>query len=243
MLIDRMPREEQFIKGRSHCDRCNHILSWKDLFPVVSWVILGGKCRYCHKPVPFRNTLVELVTGSLFVINYLFLSNSIDLLTVNGFIIELLWLTILCSLIVIFFIDLDHQIIPDSLTIIAVIAAALIHLIEPNTLSLQNYIVSALGGAGFFAFLILITKGRGMGWGDVKFAAFMGIFLGYPRIISSLYFAFLTGAFVSAILIIRRRKKFGQTVPFGPFLILGTLFAALGTLDIAWEYLFGNLLQ
>lgn len=249
MLIDRMPREEQIVKGRSHCDRCNHVLSWQDLVPVISWSMLRGKCRYCHKPVPFRNTLVELTTGVLFAINYLVLTNYIDVFSTSGLIAEVLMLIILCCLVVIFFIDFDHQIIPDSLTIVATLAATILHIVEPTVLSIgmgfsfQNYIAAALSAALFFIFLIAITRGRGMGWGDVKFALFMGIFLGYPRIVFSLYFAFLTGAFVSAILIVRRRKKFGQTIPFGPFLIVGTLFAAFGTLDIAWEYLFGSPLQ
>ena len=248
MLIDRMPRDEQIIKGRSHCDHCKHALSWKDLIPVVSWTMLKGKCRYCHKKVPVRNTIVELITGGLFAITYLvygtwniehgtiFPTTSIEITQL------ILFLVIISCLVVIFFIDLDHQIIPDSLTVIATVAAILLHFLELSPLSFQNYLLSAISGALFFVFLIAITRGRGMGWGDVKFAAFMGIFLGYPRIVSSLYFAFLTGAFVSAILIARRRKKFGQTIAFGPFLVLGTLFAAFGTLDIAWEYLFGKLL-
>lgn len=252
MLIDRMPREEQIVKGRSHCDHCNHTLSWQDLIPVFSWLTLGGKCRYCHKPVPVRNTLVELITASLFVVTYLvYGSHIMEHITTIEISQLLLYFIIVSCLIVIFFIDLDHQIIPDSLTIIASIAAILLNIIFPTLLdSLPaqagltplNYIVSAISASLFFVFLIVITRGRGMGWGDVKFAVFMGLFLGYPRIVSSLYFAFLTGAFVSAILIVRRRKKFGQTIAFGPFLVVGTLFAAVGILDIAWEYLFGNLL-
>jgi len=248
MLIDRMPREEQIVKGRSHCDRCNHVLSWKDLIPVVSWTMLAGKCRYCHKKVPARNTFVELLTGLLFVITFIALGSHIPVMW-QDLAQLVLYLVIVSCLTAIFFIDLNEQIIPDSLTIVASIAAIGLHGVEALSPyaevgpSVLNYLISAISGASFFAFLILITKGRGMGWGDVKFAAFMGIFLGYPRIISSLYFAFLTGAFVSAILIVRRRKKFGQTIPFGPFLVLGTLFAAFGTLDIAWEYIFGKLLQ
>src|SRR3989338_7696834 len=128
MLIDRMPREEQIIKGRSHCDHCKHVLSWMDLIPVVSWTMLGGKCRYCHKKVPVRNTIVELITGGLFAITYLvygtwniehgtiFPTTSIEITQL------ILFLVIISCLVVIFFIDLDHQIIPDSLTIIATVA-------------------------------------------------------------------------------------------------------------------------
>ncbi len=244
MLIDRLPRDEQIVRGRSHCDHCNHELYWYDLLPVVSWLLLRGRCRYCHKSIPFRNTLVELIAAVLFAVNYIIFGQCL-LLVMPGeyecFVGEFARLTILSSLIAIFFIDLKHQIIPDSLTLTVFVAAVLLHIASPS-LSIVNYALSGLFAFLFFLFLVLITKGRGMGVGDVKFAGFMGVFLGYPNIIYSLYFAFLTGAIVSAILVLKRKKKFGQTIAFGPFLVIGTVLAQFGILGILWQHIYGNFL-
>jgi prepilin signal peptidase PulO-like enzyme (type II secretory pathway) len=140
-------------------------------------------------------------------------------------------LILISILIVIFFIDLKHYIIPDVLTIIigsiALIKNFLVPLFYSTPLSPANYLLSALGALLFFLFLVVITKGRGMGLGDVKFAFVMGLLLGYPGVVISLYIAFLTGAVVSVILILRGRKRFGQTIPFGPFLVFGTLIVLL----------------
>lgn len=236
MLIDRLPREEQIVKGRSKCDRCKHVLAWYDLLPVVSWVWLKGKCRYCKKNIDARNTAVELVTGMLFVMVVVLLVPGIaySVLSIQGALL-FIYLVIVSCLIVIFFIDLKHQIIPDILTIIIGVAGVLLWFLSPTSLSLINYLLSAVGAGAFFFFLVYITKGRGMGMGDVKFAVVMGLLLGSPGIIISLYIAFLTGAFLSAILILSKRKRFGQTVPFGPFLVAGTLIVLFGLVPEAIE--------
>ncbi|KKR50334.1 hypothetical protein A3A55_02010 [Candidatus Roizmanbacteria bacterium RIFCSPLOWO2_01_FULL_40_14] len=224
VLIDRLPREEQIVKGRSKCDHCKHVLAWYDLLPVISWVFLKGKCRYCKKQIDFRNTLVELLTGTMFVLTAVLLVSGIRYQVLGIEIIKLsIYLIIVSCLMVIFFIDLKHKIIPDSLTILVGITGVLLWFLSPTSLSYINYLLSAAGSAMFFLFLVFITKGRGMGMGDVKFAFVMGLLLGSPGVIIALYIAFLTGAILSAILILSKRKKFGQTVPFGPFLVVGTL--------------------
>lgn len=218
--------------------------------PVISWLFLRGKCRYCHKPIPGRNTLVELATGTLFALNHMVIWRGANgVIGVNGVnvsverfgsLVEILSIVVLCCLIVIFFIDLYHQIIPDSLTLIASLCALfLIPLTQLAPMSLLAHILSALGASGFFLFLVLITRGRGMGWGDVKFAGFMGLFLGFPGIVFSLYFAFLTGAIVSAMLVLAHHKKFGQTIAFGPFLVAGTVLSHFGILMSIWGYIYG----
>lgn len=255
MLIDRVPRGEQIVKGRSHCDNCSHILEWFDLVPVFSWLLLKGKCRYCHKQVPVRNTLVELLTGLIFAAAYWNLVSGIKYQVSNIEDISklLISLIILSCLIAVFFIDLTHKIIPDSLTIVASIGVVLLNFILPFVFpdsshfsfllpSPINYLLSAIGASAFFLFLVVITRGRGMGIGDVKFAGFMGIFLGYPTIVYSLYFAFLTGGIVSAILVLRKKKRFGQTIPFGPFLVLGTVLAYFKILEFLWVHIYGNFL-
>lgn len=118
--------------------------------------------------------------------------------------------------------------------LIASLAAVGLYFLRTYPVSPLPYLLSALGAAGFFALLILITRGAGMGWGDVKFAAFMGLFLGFPGTITALYFAFLTGAFVSVTLILRGKKRFGQTIAFGPFLVAATILVWYGELLGVW---------
>ena len=239
LLIDRLPRGEQILKGRSHCDRCKRAIKWHDLIPVISWFVLKGKCRFCGNPIPFRNTLVEIITGLIFAVsfNYNSIYYSPSFFPLNYLLLQFLNLTILACLIVIFFVDLRHQIIPDEMIIVGVAASLILNLlntqlpIHPIT-HLPNYLFSAASAAGFFFLLYWITKKRGMGFGDVKLALLMGLFLGYPKIISALYIAFLTGAFLSVMLILTGKKRFGQTIPFGPFLVLGTLVSYFLNLNL-----------
>jgi len=239
VLIDRLPREEQILFGRSHCDSCKHTLSWFDLVPVFSWCILGGRCRYCKRSIPSRNTLVELVTALLFGYIAYATVNPLPGLTERVLLIAVLECILVASLLVIFVVDFQHQIIPDSMLVTAGIVALILHIVSPlaDTYSWTNYVASGLLASAFFLILHIGTKGRGMGLGDVKFAGFMGILLGYPDTLGTLYVAFLTGAVVSSMLLIRHRKKLGQTIAFGPFLVGATLLSYFGFLDFVWRYL------
>lgn len=225
VLADRLPRGESVLFGRSHCDHCRHVLSWKDLFPVISYLLLKGKCRYCKKKLSVYYPTVELFTGGLFALTYI-------MVTQQGFMIHdlgftniwflLFYLFITGVLTVIFFADLKYGIIPFAALFPAIIITVLYFILNTEY-EILVHLYAALGAAGFFLVLFLATRGRGMGFGDVVFAFFMGLLLGYPSVIVALYLAFLTGTAVSLILIIGRRKKFfGSSIPFGPFLIFGT---------------------
>lgn len=226
VLADRLPRGESVVKGRSHCEKCKKNLKWFDLIPLLSFLQLRGKCRYCHTPLSFYYPITELVTGIMFVITYLFVANNFPFATFHlPFISLFYYLFIVSSLIVVFFADLKYGIIPDKIILPAVIISFLYLILNTNYLIL-SHLFSAVGACLFFLILFLITKGRGMGFGDVKFAFLMGLILGFPNIIVSLYIAFLTGAIVGIILIVWRKKRiFGTSIPFGPFLVLGTLIA------------------
>lgn len=228
VLADRLPREESVIKGRSHCEKCKKNLEWYDLIPLFSFLQLRGKCRYCRSPLSFYYPVVELVAGVMFVLVFLFVNQGSSMYHVLSikYIWELLYyLFIVSSLIVIFFADLKYGIIPDKIVFPAIAITFFYFIINHSSLIINN-LLSALGACLFFLFLFLITKGRGMGFGDVKFAFLMGLILGFPNIIIALYAAFLTGAAVGIILILWKRKKaFGTAIPFGPFLAIGTLAA------------------
>ncbi|OGH23665.1 MAG: hypothetical protein A2629_03150 [Candidatus Levybacteria bacterium RIFCSPHIGHO2_01_FULL_41_15] len=240
VLIDRIPQGQSPLKGRSYCDHCRKSLAWYDMVPLFSSVFLKGKCRYCKLSISSYYPLVELVTGLMFVLTFLYLSNQ-QLATSNQFnniIIEqfnnlainyIYYLFILSSFIVIFFTDLKYGIIPDKILYPAVLIFTIYHL--PFTIyspilnhqpSIINNIFSGMGAFLFFFLLYFITHGKGMGFGDVKLSFLLGLFLGFPKIIIALYTAFLTGAIIGSILIIWGKKKLrGTTIPFGPFLILG----------------------
>lgn len=217
VIADRLHRNETFLKGRSHCENCNHPLSFFDLIPLFSFLYLGAKCRYCKIKLSWYYPFSEILTGTLFVITYITIGYT-------SLVLLVFYLFIISCMTIIFLSDIKFGIIPDKVVYPALVVTLFFHiLIHVNFLS--QFIFSALGAGAFFFLLFLITKGKGMGFGDVKFALLMGLLLGFPAIIYALYIAFLTGAFVSLILIMWGKKHVKSTVPFGPFLVLGTLAA------------------
>lgn len=217
MLIDRLPKGEEIIFKRSHCDSCHKTLGILDLVPVFSFLLLKGKCRYCHIKIPFRNLFVEMLSG----IGFIFVINFYNTSDIGQIIFQLI---ILCVLIAIFFIDLDEGIIPDSL-ILTLIVSTLLYQSLFNIIGVGNLIMSGVVFFLFFLFLVLITKGKGMGMGDVKISFFIGFYLGFNKMLIAFYLAFLTGAVFSLILIYKGRKNLKSTIPFGPFLVLATFIS------------------
>ncbi len=220
VLIDRLSIGES-IGGRSHCDYCKKTLSFFDLIPILSFMFLRGKCRYCKKSLSLQYPSVELLTGMTFVGIALY---SLKEFTPLALVNLLLLLIIYSGLIVILIADLKFRIIPDEMLIVITTAVIIQHLL----VGVSSFPISFACGLILFAIflmLFLITKGKGMGFGDVKYAFFMGFFLGFPGAVISFYVAFLTGALLSIILILIGKKRFGQTIAFGPFLILGTVCA------------------
>ena len=223
VLIDRIPNDESPFRGRSYCDKCKKTLRWYDLIPLLSYLYLKGKCRYCRAQISFSYPLVELITGVMFVLTFFYLKDlRFTIYDLRFFLNYFYYAFILSSFIVIFFTDLKYGIIPDKILYPAVAAAAIFNF----QFSIFNFIFSALGAFIFFLALFLITKGKGMGFGDVKLSFLLGLVLGFPKIIVGLYLAFLTGAIIGSILIIWGEKKLkGGTIPFGPFLIIGAVLS------------------
>lgn len=226
VVIDRLPRKKSIWVGRSVCDSCHKKLTPIELVPVVSYIVQGGKCRKCHAKLPLKLLICEVLTGLAFVLVYLVFPLSAFHFqpTLFTFFTILYLLLVMCLNIVIFYIDLDFGIIPDELIGVFVITALLYNFIFFRV-GFIVHIFSGLGAFLLFLFLYLITRGRGMGFGDVKYALAIGLFLGFPAIIVSLYFAFLTGAAISLILIVYGNKHLKSSIPFGPFLAAGTIFA------------------
>jgi len=256
VIVDRIASKESVWKGRSHCDHCRHNLHPLDLIPVVSFLFLKRKCRYCHNELSWFYPLIELCTGIAYVAaGYVIFQQSDMLLTQMHYqLLALYYFSLIGALIAIFFTDLRYGIIPFKLVAFAVLITIfwdlsfpLLHFtqLEVQLLGLQtnalNIFSSALGAGGFFFLLFAMTKGRGMGFGDVVYALLMGLTLGFPRVLLGLYIAFVTGAVISLSLVVLKKKKLkGGTIPFGPFLVLGTIISLLwGTLliDFLLRYL------
>lgn len=218
-VIYRIEVGEGFLRGRSYCPRCKHQLGFLDLVPVLSFLWLKGRCRYCQGKISWQYPLVELATGLLFVLNFLrsdLLGRS-DLL-IFGF-------AIIPFLVVIFVYDLKHYIIPDKVIYPAIGTALVYDLLKSDIRGISDFLIPAFGAAGFFLAIVLISRGKWMGVGDIKLAFLMGLILGYPNILVALFLAFLIGAIIGVGLIILGKKTIKSEVPFGPFLVISTMIA------------------
>lgn len=220
VLIDRLPKKESIWKGRSHCDYCKHILAWYDLIPVLSFLSLRANCRYCHKKISWQYPAVELLTAVLFTLTLTFLNRFSEAPNLSFTLVY--YLTIVSGLIVIFFADWKYRIIPDQV-LISLTAVTLFFLFIFTKNELINHFLAGIIIFLVFLTLVVITSGKGMGFGDVKYAFVMGFILGIPSTIISFYLSFLTGAAISLILVVRGSKTMKSTIPFGPFLVAGTL--------------------
>lgn len=225
---DGLEIKETFLRGRSFCPHCKRTLGWQDLIPILSFFILKSKCRYCQKKISWQYPLVEIATGLLFVLCFLFVPDR-----------ALFWSGISCFLIIIFVYDLKHYIIPDKVIFPAIGLTLIYNLVTsdfiPHTLYFLNPLIAAFGAAGFFLFIVLFSQGKWMGLGDVKLAFFMGLLLGFPNILAALFSAFLIGAIIGVGLILAKKKTLGSRVPFGPFLVIGTFIASFwGETIINW---------
>jgi len=226
VLIYRLPRSLK-LTGRSFCPKCKKKIFWYDNIPVLSFLLLRGKCRHCHSPISKYYPVVELLTGVLFLITaiLLFGQEIRDMrYEIRFFFLLTYHLFLISSLIVVFFTDLRHRIIPDQLIYPTIIIAFIFQAYSLRS-TVYSCLLAAFGAGLFFLLLHLITRGKGMGFGDVKLAFLMGLVLGPLRVILALYLAFLTGAFTGVILILAKKKKFGEQIPFGPFLVGSTIVA------------------
>lgn len=220
VVVDRLKTGESLIFKRSYCASCKKTLSPKELFPIISYILLGGKCGSCKSKIPVRLLLVELASACAFT--FLFALLLIQKITFVDFVYLNL---VLLALLGIFFSDIEYGIIPDELVIFFA-GITLLYLFLFDTFSVINHFLSAIFLFLAFLFLFLITKKRGMGFGDVKLSFAIGLFLGFPLVLVSVYLAFLTGAAVSLILIAWGKKKLKRdTIPFGPFLTLSCIIS------------------
>lgn len=222
VCIVRMPKEESVVFPRSHCVSCKKQIPWYDNIPFVSFILLGGRCRFCKKTISIQYFIVELTTAGLFLWTYLYFGLSWALLA---------YLVMVGGLIVATFVDIEHRIIPDEISVggmvVGLVFSFLIpsmHGVTSNFLSLGYSLMGVLiGGGAIYAMGMLgdfIFKKESMGGGDVKLLAMIGAFLGWKAAILTFFIAPVFGAVAGIIVKIRTKES---VIPYGPFLALGAL--------------------
>ncbi|MDD4600416.1 Type 4 prepilin-like proteins leader peptide-processing enzyme [bioreactor metagenome] len=230
VCIYRLPQNQSVIFPASHCTMCGERLKALDLIPLISYLLLQGHCRYCGAKFTRRYPLVELLTACLFVY----------CLKVFGVSLLLLKALILTSfLIVITYIDFDHQLILDKVLIWLAGTGVIINLILDDIAVLDMLLAGAVGG-GLFLAVALVSRG-GMGGGDIKFVAALGLWLGLKATLLTILLAFIAGGIGGIIMLICKMKKRKDYIPFGPFISFGAFVSLVyGTIIINWyitEYL------
>lgn len=258
------PEEKLFgyhvMGGRSRCPHCRKELSALELIPLISFLIQKGRCRSCGVKLSLQYPLVELIAGAIFVLVPLRLANLYALAPTEIFYsLSFLWILFFLALLLVSIIDFKHYIIPDGINwFIAGLGAILVFVkifsghnfvFHGSLLSnyalflsfaqgvLVNHFFGIIAGAGLFGLIIYLTKGAGMGFGDLKLAAALGTALGWPDVLFAEAFAFLIGGLISAPLLFLRLKTMKSALPFGPFLALGVavLFFA-GSEILKWYF-------
>ncbi|OGZ27471.1 MAG: hypothetical protein A2365_03300 [Candidatus Nealsonbacteria bacterium RIFOXYB1_FULL_40_15] len=218
-VIYRLEQKMDFVRGSSMCPKCKHPLAWYDLLPVLSFLFLKGRCRYCKEKISWQYPSIEILTAVVFVwiFNYFSIPASIY------------YLIITCFLLLIFIYDLKHFIIPDSIVFSAIGLSLAFRIAEAiwyrDIYVVYNSFLAVLVGFAFFFLIFAVSRGKWMGFGDVKFSVFMGLFLGFPGVAIAIFFSFLIGGIIGTGLIISKKKGLKSEVPFGPFLVIGTFIA------------------
>ena len=232
VCCDRLPAGKSLIYPPSHCSSCQHRLSAKDLIPVLSYLWLRGRCRYCRAPIPRRLLWVEIGTVVLFGFAYWRYGLSIELAII---------LFYCCLFIVLLVIDLEHGLILNRVVYPAVAVALLISIFFsiffPQSKIVPEIKQAAIGGGiGLVLFLLIVLISRGgMGWGDVKMAALIGLVTGFPLIFVALLLAVIAGGLVAGILLVLKLRRRKEAIPFGPFLSLATIVTLLwGSNILSW---------
>ena len=243
VIVYRVLHGVSFAKGRSKCPHCKKKISWYDNLPLVSFLLLKGKCRHCHKKISWHYPVLELLTGVLFVwwygVGQFFFQLSQEPFQLVQ---PIFWLVVGLLFLALAVADAFYGVLPDKFIVpLSLLAVAYrIALVSFGIMQLADFwkaITVGVATSGFLMSLVLITKGKGMGLGDVKLALPLGIILGWPRALVGLIVAFLTGAIAGVILILGRGRGLKDSIAFGPFMIAGAVIALLWGEQIWQKYM------
>lgn len=234
-LIWRLHSRES-LRGRSHCTKCREVIAWYDNIPCLSFLNLGGRCRHCREKISWRYPLVEFITAVLFVAAFWRLVTTVGVVESWTF---YTWLTLIrdwlfiTSLVVVFVTDALWYLIYDEVVLPVTIVLGVINLILG--MSWQNMVFSATIGSGFFIIQFLVSRGKWIGGGDIRLGLLLGVALGWPLIIPSIFLAYLIGAVVGIGLLGFRKKEWKSLLPLGTFLaVAGVITLFYGYEIINW---------
>jgi leader peptidase (prepilin peptidase)/N-methyltransferase len=219
VCIYRLPKEESIVWPRSHCPTCKKTIRFYDNIPLVSYLLLRGRCRHCKGSISFQYPLVEGITA---------LSSFLLIMKFGPSLSYLFYFALVAALIVITVIDLYHQIIPDVISLPGIGVGLLTSLVIPQITFFNSLMGILLGGGSLFLVATLyewIFKREGMGGGDVKLLAMIGAFLGWKAVILTILLSSLIGSITGILMMILKGKDFKYAIPFGPFLSLGAVIA------------------
>ena len=236
VCIYRLPLEQSIVKPRSHCPHCKKTIFWYDNIPLISYLILGGRCRFCKQKIPFRYFLVDFISACFFLIFYIRYGLSFDFVFYNLFV---------CTLIIATFVDIQHRIIPDEISLGGIVVGFLLNgfrglSLSPfsfNRLPILDSLLGILVGGGVIyltgkafdlVYFKLLKKGpidgetESMGGGDVKLLAMIGAFLGWKIALLTFFLAPFLGVIIGIVNLIIRKQ---HTIPYGPFLSLAAFIS------------------
>lgn len=242
VLADRMHSKRNWVSGRSACEQCKHVLQPLDLIPIISWLALRGRCRYCRKKVGISYPLTELFTASVFALSYVYAPYDLDSPSTMGMFVTWLFAVILMTALLVY--DLRWKLLPTKVIQPLIVLGAL-HVGLQYALydgSLLRYVASVIAsvavGAGMFALLWAVSNGRWIGDGDIRFGVVIGLFLADPLLSwLSIFIASVLGLVFALSLLKNAKKKSKLQIPFGPFLISGLIITYLfGRLLVDWYF-------
>lgn len=231
VVIYRLPKGESVVSPRSSCGSCQKMIPFYDNIPILSWFILGGKCRNCKVRYSFRYPLVEFIMAGLFALAYHFVGPS-------WYLLEILFLVF--GLVTVSFIDIDHFILPDVFTLSGIVIGLVGALLNPEREFLDSLLGVLLGGG--FLWLIaysyfLFRKEEGMGGGDIKLLAWIGAVLGWKAVPFVIISSSIFGSIIGILLAWKTQKGLKTIIPYGPYLALGAVLYIYGGESIGLWYL------
>jgi leader peptidase (prepilin peptidase)/N-methyltransferase len=235
VCIYRLPKDESVVFPPSHCPACDYQIRYYDNIPIVSYLLLRGKCRSCRAAISPQYPVVEAINGLLTLLLFIRFGLSFTFLELFLF---------CCAMVVITFIDLEFQIIPDVISLPGIVLGFVLSFFTP-LLGWQSSLIGILLGGGSLYLVAslyqLLTKKEGMGGGDIKLLAMMGAFLGWKAIPFILFVSSLVGSVIGVMVMLIQKKNSKLAIPFGPFLAFGAiLYIFFGRQLIHWYLDFGS---
>lgn len=229
VCICRMPKDESIVSPPSHCPYCLYQIRWYDNIPLVSYLLLRGKCRGCGAHISLQYPLVEMLNGALTLLLFLKFGPSLAFAV----------LFLFCSaLVVITFIDIEHQIIPDEISLPGIVIGFVLSFFLKGHTWLNSLLGILLGGGSLLLVAYTyqrLTGKEGMGGGDIKLLAMMGAFLGWKAIPFILFASSLVGSLIGISIMLYQKKDAKLAIPFGPYLVFGAvLYIFYGKPLIRW---------